>query len=128
MRLLLDTHLWVWLATNPVRLSPGARDIFADHNNTLVFSVVSIWEVAIKAALKRPDFTADAALLLDYLRRGPFEELDLIAEHTLPITILPPVHKDPFDRILIAQAMAEEIQLVTADRKLPAYPGVIRKV
>ena len=128
MRLLLDTHLWVWLATNPSRLSAGAREIFADHSNTLVFSVVSIWEVAIKAALKRPDFTADPALLLDYLRRGPFEELDLIAEHTLPITALPPVHKDPFDRVLIAQAIAEQIQLVTTDRKLPAYPGIIRRV
>lgn len=128
MRLLLDTHLWVWLATNPARLSADARAIFTDHGNALVYSVVSIWEVAIKAALKRPDFTADPALLLDYLRRGPFEELDLIAEHTLPITVLPPVHKDPFDRILIAQAMSEQIQLVTADRKLPAYPGLIRKV
>ena len=128
MRLLLDTHLWVWLATNPARLSPGARRIFTDLDNTLVYSVVSIWEVAIKAALKRPDFTADPALLLDYLRLGPFEELDLIAEHTLPISVLPQVHKDPFDRILIAQAMAEQIQLVTADRRLPAYSGLIVKV
>jgi PIN domain nuclease of toxin-antitoxin system len=128
VRLLLDTQLWVWLVTNPARLSLGARAVFADYDNTLVYSVVSIWEVAIKAALKRPDFTADPALLLDYLRQGPFEELDLVAEHILPMTVLPPVHKDPFDRILIAQAMSEQMELVTADRKLPAYPGLVRKV
>jgi PIN domain nuclease of toxin-antitoxin system len=128
VRLLLDTQLWVWLATNPARLSPAARAVFADYDNALVYSVVSIWEVAIKSALKRPDFVADPALLLDYLRRGPFEELSLIAEHTLPITVLPPIHKDPFDRILIAQALYEQVQLVTADRKLPGYPGLILKV
>ena len=128
MRLLLDTHLWIWLATNPAKLSAAARAVFADDGNTLVWSVVTIWEVAVKAALRRPDFSADPGVLLDYLRRGPFEELSVIAEHTLPLMILPSIHKDPFDRILIAQAMAEEMTLVTADRRLPAYPGLIRRV
>ena len=128
MRLLLDTHLWVWLATDPSKLSRAARDVFDDEANALFFSVVTIWEVAIKSALGRRDFAADPALLLDYLRRGPFEELPVLAEHTLPLTILPPIYKDPFDRILIAQAVAEEMTFVTADSSLTAYPGLIRRV
>lgn len=128
MRLLLDTQLWLWAMTDPGKLSPAARRIFQDESSTLVFSVVTVWEVAIKSALRRPDFATDPVVMLDYLRRGPFEELPVLAEHTLPVTILPPIHKDPFDRILIAQALAEQMTFVTADRKLPAYPGVIQRV
>jgi len=62
------------------------------------------------------------------LRRGPFEELPVLAEHVLPVATLPPLHKDPFDRLLVAQAMAEGMDLVTTDRKIAAYPGPIPRV
>ncbi len=128
MRLLLDTHLWLWFVEDSPRLSPRARAMFADSGNTLVWSVVTIWEIAIKQALQRADFLAEPITVLHHLRRGPFEELPLLAEHTLPVGQLPPHHQDPFDRILIAQAIVEGIILVTSDRRLPAYGDVIRRV
>jgi PIN domain nuclease of toxin-antitoxin system len=128
VKLLLDTQLLIWLAQGSPRLSDRARAILQDERHDLVFSVVSIWEIAIKSALKRTEFVITADDALDYLRRGPFEELPVLAEHTLPVAMLPPQHGDPFDRLLVAQAISERMVLVTADRSLPAYGEFVRRV
>lgn len=129
MRLLLDTRLWVWIAAAPGRLSPEARAVFADPRTDLSWSVVTIWEVAIKLGMGRDDFfSVEPAELLDFLRSGPFTELPVLAEHVLPLGTLPQLHRDPSDRLPIAQAVAEGVTPVTADRKVADCPGPIRRV
>lgn len=126
MKLLLDTHLLNWAADNIKRVPPDARVLMANEENELVFSVVSIWEVAIKCGLNRPDFQVDARKL----RRGLIDngciELPILGEHAVAIDQLPSIHKDPFDRLLIAQAMVEGITLITNDESMAMYPGVVR--
>jgi PIN domain nuclease of toxin-antitoxin system len=128
VRLLFDTQLWVWIATAPERLPAEARTAFADPANEVAWSVVTIWEIAIKLGLARPDFEVEPEGMIAFLRSGPFTELPIQAEHALPILGLPKLHTDPFDRLLIAQAMAEGMTLLTTDRKIAAYPGPIRRV
>jgi len=125
---LLDTHLLVWTANKPERLSPKAVARIDDPENELYFSAVSIWEVAIKQSLKRTDFTIDAAILRRGLLDHGYKELPLTSSHGLAVLTLPPIHQDPFDRILIAQAICENITLLTSNRIVARYPGPIRKV
>lgn len=128
MNLLLDTHILLWAAYEPARLSDTARRMLTDPNNTLHFSVASLWEVAIKSALGRPDFTVDAAELRLGLVANDYDELPIESAHVLRLPTLPPLHADPFDRILLAQAMAEGHVLLTADAKVLAYGGPVRAV
>ena len=128
MNLLLDTHILLWAAYEPARLSADARAMLTDPNNTLHFSVASLWEVAIKSALGRPDFTVDAAELRLGLVANDYNELPIESTHVLRLPTLPPLHADPFDRILLAQAMAEGHVLLTADAKVLAYGGPVRAV
>ncbi|MFN0116304.1 MAG: type II toxin-antitoxin system VapC family toxin [Paracoccaceae bacterium] len=128
MRFLFDTQLLVWLVAAPGRLPGGARGILDDGAERVSWSAVSVWEVAIKAALGRPDFVIDVNDFLAVLRQSPLTGLPMVAEHALPVTSLPPLHKDPFDRLLLAQAVADGMTLVTADRQLPGYPVPIRRV
>lgn len=128
MKLLLDTHVLIWAAGFPDRMSIEAQDLVADTDNDLVFSAASLWEVAIKSALGREDFTIDARLLRRGLLDNGYSELPVASEHAVAIDGLPPIHKDPFDRLLIAQAMVEGITLLTADDLVAQYPGPIRKV
>jgi PIN domain nuclease of toxin-antitoxin system len=128
MKVLIDTQLWLWLMEDSPRVSVEARSIFSDPRNEIVWSAASIWEIAIKSAQKRDDFRADAAEVVEYLRRGPFEECAILVEHTLQVSRLPMLHKDPFDRILIAQAMNENMLFVTAYKALPAYGDFVRHV
>jgi PIN domain nuclease of toxin-antitoxin system len=128
MNLLLDTHILLWAAYEPARLSADARAMLTDPNNTLHFSVASLWEVAIKSALGRPDFTVDAAELRLGLVANDYDELPIESAHVLRLPTLPPLHADPFDRILLAQAMAEGHVLLTADAKVLAYGGPVRAV
>ena len=128
MNLLLDTHILLWAAYEPARLSADARAMLTDPNNTLHFSVASLWEVAIKSALGRPDFTVDAAELRLGLVANDYDELPIESAHVLRLPTLPPLHADPFDRILLAQAMAEGQVLLTADAKVLAYGGPVRAV
>ena len=128
MNLLLDTHILLWAAYEPARLSADARAMLTDPNNPLHFSVASLWEVAIKSALGRPDFTVDAAELRLGLVANDYDELPIESAHVLRLPTLPPLHADPFDRILLAQAMAEGHVLLTADAKVLAYGGPVRAV
>ena len=128
MRLLLDTHLLLWAAGEPHRLSPSARSLIEDPDNILVFSVVSLWEIAIKRGLERQDFLVEPRVLRRALLDNGYDELVVTGDHALSVEGLPPIHKDPFDRLLVAQAMAEGITLLTSDDRVGEYPGPIRKV
>ncbi len=128
MNYLLDTHLLVWAANQPERLSHAAAELIADPGNALYFSAIGIWEVAIKQSLRRSSFTVDAPILRRGLLANGFSELPLTSDHALAVLHLPAIHQDPFDRILIAQAISEDITLLTTDSMVARYPGPIRKV
>ena len=126
MRLLLDTHLLVWAMGEPERLPAGCVAMLEDPSNSLVFSVASLWELVIKQALGRPDFNLEPSLLRQALLGGGWQELTIEASHALTVSHLPPLHRDPFDRLLLAQAQVEGLLLLTADSQLSLYPGPIR--
>ena len=128
MKLLLDTHLILWAAGMAEKLPPEARRLLEDPHNTLLFSAASLWEVAIKRGLGRTDFQVDARVLRRGLLDNGYQELVITSEHTVSVDSLPPIHKDPFDRLLVAQAMVEGITLLTADAVVAQYPGPIQKV
>jgi PIN domain nuclease of toxin-antitoxin system len=128
MKFLLDTQIVLWGLLDHPSLPPGARRILLDPDNLFVFSVSSIWEIAIKSGLKRPDFHHDPQVVRRRLLDNGCEELPVLGRHAVAVDSLPPIHKDPFDRILIAQAMVEGIKLLTADARIAQYPGPILKV
>lgn len=127
MRLLLDTHLLLWAAAGD-GLSAKASALIHDPANSLVFSPASIWEVAIKNGLGREDFRADPHLLRRGLLDNGYEELPITSEHAAAVAGLPDLHRDPFDRMLLAQATVEGVALLTSDTQLAAYPGPILQV
>ena len=128
MKLLLDTHLLLWAAGQPDRLSAAARRLLDDPQNELMFSSASLWEVAIKRGLGRDDFQVDPRLLRRGLLDNGYSELPVTSEHAVAIPSLPAIHKDPFDRMLVAQATVEGIALLTADPMVAQYPGPVRQV
>ena len=128
MRLLLDTHLLLWAADSLERVPVGARALMADLENELLFSVVSLWEVAIKSGLNRPDFQVDARLLRRGLIYNGYVELPISGEHAVEVDTLPLIHRDPFDRLLIAQATVEGFVLLTNDVTLKRYRGPVQLV
>ena len=128
MKLLLDTHLLLWAAGEPQRLSKQARTLVANPDNELLFSAASLWEVAIKRGLGREDFKVDARLLRRGLLDNGYSELPIISDHVVATESLPLIHKDPFDRILVAQATVEGVTLLTIDSLVSQYPGPIRTV
>ena len=128
MRLLLDTHLLIWAVSEPDRLSAKALELMEDKANMLFFSAASIWEIAIKASYKRTDFMVNVPELHSELLRNGYQEVAVLAGHTFAVVHLPHLHKDLFDRLLLAQAMREDLTLVTADALLASYPGPILKV
>lgn len=121
MRLLLDTHLLLWAAGEPRRLSRKARAAIADPGNVLHFSAASIWEVAIKSSLGRADFQVDAVQLLRGLVGNGYEELPVTGRHAAEVALLPDLHADPFDRMLVAQAQVEGLAIVSHDARLRDY-------
>jgi PIN domain nuclease of toxin-antitoxin system len=123
MKILLDTHILLWAAAGD--LSPNAARYIGDKANTLLFSPVSIWEVVIKGGLGRQDFAVDPAPLYNGLLGAGYEELALTSRHALLVGSLPALHKDPFDRILLAQSASEGIPLLTADEVVSQYPGPV---
>lgn len=125
MKVLLDTHVLLWAANSPKRLSAKTRALLNDEKNELFFSVASIWEISIKSCLGRADFAVEPRLLRRSLLDQMYLELDINACHALWLLSLPLLHKDPFDRILIAQACVEGISLLTADPLIKQYPGPI---
>lgn len=128
MNLLLDTHLLLWAAAEPEKLSPQATNLIDDTKNRLYFSAASLWEVVIKNGLGRADFHVDPHLLRRGLTDNGYLELPISSLHTIAISHLPDIHKDPFDRILVAQAESEGFLLLTSDELVAQYPGPIRRV
>jgi PIN domain nuclease of toxin-antitoxin system len=128
VKLLLDTQLLLWASAGSASLPGAARSLISGIGNELVFSVASIWETAIKNAKDLPSFRADPGLLRSSLLRNGYTELAITGPHASAVASLPPIHKDPFDRLLIAQATVEGIMLLTADGTIARYPGPIRKV
>ncbi len=128
MKLLLDTHILLWAAGSPECLSQDAHTLISTETNELFFSAASLWEIIIKKALKRDDFKVDGNVLRRELLDNGYSELPMTSEHVMSIDALPAIHKDPFDRMLVAQAIVEGITLLTADTVLMRYPGPIQKV
>jgi PIN domain nuclease of toxin-antitoxin system len=128
VRLLFDTHLLLWAASSPENLPKKALGMLEDLTVTPLYSSASIWEVAIKARLGRDDFQVDPRLWRAGLNENGYDELYIDSGHALLAGELPLIHKDPFDRMLIAQAKAEGIMLITADPLLAKYDGPIELV
>lgn len=123
MKLLLDTHMLLWAAAGT--LPPEAEKLVLDDDNTLYFSPASIWEIGIKKNLGRNDFKVDPEVLRRGLLDNQYQELPITSLHALAVNDLPQIHKDPFDRMLLAQAKAEGISLLTSDSALREYPGPV---
>ena len=128
MKLLLDTHLLLWAAGESQRLSKQARTLIDNPDNELLFSAASLWEAVIKRGLGRKDFQLDVRLLRRGLLDNGYSELPIISDHVVATESLPLIHKDPFDRILVAQATVEGVTLLTIDSLVSQYPGPIRTV
>jgi PIN domain nuclease of toxin-antitoxin system len=121
VRLLLDTHLLLWAAASSGRLSREARELLQDDSNDVYYSAASIWEIAIKRSLRRKDFRIDLTRLLTILPEMGLIELPVTAAHAARVTELPLIHRDPFDRLLIAQSLVEPLTLLTNDALLDRY-------
>jgi PIN domain nuclease of toxin-antitoxin system len=128
VKILLDTHLLLWSAGDPARLSVEATTLIEAPEVEPYFSVASLWEIAIKNGLGRRDFAVDGRVLQRGLLDNGYKELSITGAHAVATDGLPPIHKDPFDRMLVAQAMVEGITLLTSDPLVARYPGPIRKV
>lgn len=128
MKLLLDTHLLLWAAGQSQKLSKTARELIENPQNELLFSAASIWEITIKNGLGRADFQVDVSVLRRSLLDNGYAELTINSEHAVYVKSLPSIHKDPFDRMLIAQSSVEGITLLTSDATVAEYVGSIRKV
>jgi PIN domain nuclease of toxin-antitoxin system len=125
MKLLLDTHFLLWAAEESQHLPRVFIELVEDEANELFFSVVSIWEVAIKVG-RRPNFSITAGLLRRFLLENDYSELQVTGDHAVTVESLPNIHGDPFDRLLIAQAVAEGLMLLTVDKTVARYGGLIR--
>ncbi|MBI3677839.1 MAG: type II toxin-antitoxin system VapC family toxin [Proteobacteria bacterium] len=128
MRLLLDTPVLLWAAGQPQKLSRKARKLLDDPHNDLHFSAASLWEIAIKQGLGRDDFRVDGRLLRRGLLDNGYHELAVTSAHAIALETLEPLHKDPFDRMLIAQARVEGFTLLTVDAIVAKYRGAVQKV
>jgi Uncharacterized protein conserved in bacteria len=128
LNLLLDTHLLLWAAGQPEKLPAQAQALLLDSAHQLVFSSASLWEITIKQGLGRPDFNVDPRRLWRLLLANGYRELPITSEHTLAVNDLPPLHKDPFDRILVAQARVEGLVLLTVDAVVEGYGEGVKRV
>ena len=128
MNLLLDTHILLWVAGQPDRLSEECREMLLNPANTLIFSAASLWEITIKTGIGRSDFNVDPIRLRKMLLLNTYRELPISSEHATALIALPLLHKDPFDRMLITQARIEGLLLITSDAKVSAYGEGIQQV
>ena len=124
----MGRELLLWAAGQPERLPAAARSMIEDADNAPMFSVASLWEIAIKSGLRRADFRADARLLRRGLIDNGYDELAIAGARAVAVANLPPIHKDSFDRIFVAQSAVEGILLLTTDPIVAQYPGPVRKV
>jgi PIN domain nuclease of toxin-antitoxin system len=122
VRLLLDTHVFLWWVTDDDRVSERAATLIADGSNDVYFSAASAWEIAIKAGLGRIELSGDEwALTPAHLERNAFQALPIHVSHAVEVIALPDIHRDPVDRMLVAQALAEHLTIVSADQELSRY-------
>ena len=128
MRYLLDTHVLLWAASSPEKIPAAVRATLEDPQNELVFSAASFWEIAIKNSLKRPDFKVEMWILRRCLQDNEYIELPVTSEHAAFTQLLEKLHKDPFDRMLIAQASMDDLILLTADSQVAQYSGPIQMI
>ena len=128
MNLLLDKHLLIWAASMPERLSSAASKLMEQPEHQLHFGALSLWEITIKRGLGRPDFIEDSSLLHRGLIENGYTELVVKRSHSLALNQLPPIHKDPFDMMLVAKAVFKGVLLLTSDSVVAQYPGPIRLV
>ena len=128
MKFLLDTHLLLWIASDSDQLSNQARNLITALDSELFFSAASLWEIVIKQSLGRQDFQVDVRLLRQGLLDNDYQEIQISSKQAITVANLPPIHKDPFGHILIAQAMVEEITLLTSDKLVAQYSGPIQLV
>ena len=128
MKFLLDTHILLWAAGSPEKLSQQAKSIIEESENQLFFSAASLWEISIKKGLGRPDFKVDARVLRRALIDNGYQELNITGLHSVSVEDLPFIHKDPFDRILLSQATVEGFTLLTSDKTIAQYSGPIQLV
>jgi PIN domain nuclease of toxin-antitoxin system len=125
MRFLLDTNILIWAAFDSNRLSHKVRELLVQPDVERFFSVASLWETAIKGSLKRDDFDIDVQLFRRLALQNGYQELPFLIEHLVALTVLPLHHKDPFDRMIIAQAQTEGLTLLTSDGIVAKYGGDI---
>jgi PIN domain nuclease of toxin-antitoxin system len=128
LRVLLDTHLLLWSMASSRRLPNEARSLILDAANEVFYSAASVWEVAIKSTLRRRDFKANATALVRALAHSGFSELAVTATHAARVAGLPAIHRDPFDRLLVAQAVIEPMTLLTNDAVLVRYGPLVQLV
>ena len=127
-RFLVDTQLLLWNVYGSRKLPARVARLFGDGRHQFFYSAASLLEIAINAARGLDDFAADAGEIRDALEQNGFHELPVAGQHAVALAALPPIHADPFDRMLIAQAMVEPMALITSDERLAAYPGTIEVV
>ncbi len=128
MRLLLDTHVLLWALSAPRRLGKAARSAIEDPENEVMFSAASIWEIAIKSALSKRGFAVAPDEILAAAVQSGLSELPVRAAAAVHVARLPSHHRDPFDRMLIAQAVTEPAILYTADAQLEVYSELVRRI
>jgi PIN domain nuclease of toxin-antitoxin system len=128
MKYLLDTHMLLWAAGSPEKLGKRYLELIDNRENILLFSSASIWEIAMKSNLDRDDFSIDPYNFRAELFNHDYDELAITGTHALHTLALPAIHKDPFDRILISQAICEEIMFLTSDSTVAQYPGPIELI
>lgn len=125
MRLLLDSHVLLWWIENSKKLPDKARTILSDVNNVAYFSACSIWEIAVKLSAGAYDLLVDPAQLSAALTDGGFMELPILSSHAAKVAELPGHHRDPFDRMLIAQSWVEQLALITHNKMLTRYSDTV---
>jgi PIN domain nuclease of toxin-antitoxin system len=128
MRILLDTHVLLWAIGEPHRLDEETRAVIESIADEVLFSAASIWEIAIKSQLGRAEFTVKPIEIATAARAAGFVELAIRSEAAARVAELPPIHRDPFDRILVAQAIVEPAMLYTVDRQLLGYSELVKRI
>jgi len=125
LNLLLDTHVALWAITDSPRLTPKARDLIANPANTVWVSVASLWEITIKHSLGRGDMPISGAQAKAWFEQSGYQLLNIEAPHVSGVGELPALHHDPFDRLLVAQAQAEPLRLITHDAQVARYSDTV---
>lgn len=125
MKLLLDTHIALWALVDSPRLPAQARDLILSPANSVTVSTTSVWEIAIKHSLGRGDMPISGQESLAYFRQAGYELLPIRPEHAAAVENLPPHHRDPFDRLLVAQALLEPLRLLTNDTNVARYSDTV---